>query len=149
MDKRGAIFAALICLFLIAAPAVAEIHWYTLDEGMKMGASQHKPVIVDFFYGKGCSRCEFLQKHVYDDPAIAKKISDDFVPVRVDLTKKLSAEETALGNQYDFKNDCLLLFLDHNGKLIKGPGGKKLCFADSIEPEQFIKYLDMVKEGDK
>ena len=149
MDKGGVMFAALISLLLAAMPAIAEIHWYTLDEGLKMGVSQHKPVIVDFFFGKGCSRCEFLQKHVYDNPAIAKKISDDFVPVRVDLTKKLSAEETALGNQYDFKNDCLLIFLDHNGKIIKGPGGKKLCFVDSIEPEQFMKYLDMVREGYK
>ncbi len=149
MNKRGVMFAVLICMLLVAMPAFAEIHWYKLDEGLKMGASLHKPVIVDFYFGKGCSRCEFLQKHVYNNPDIAKKISDDFVPVRVDLTKKLSADETALGNQYDFKNDCLLLFLDHNGKIIKGPGEKKLCFADSIEPEQFMKYLDMVREGYK
>ena len=146
MDKRGVMFAALICLLLVAVPAFAEIHWYALDEGLKMGASQHKPVIIDFFYGKGCPRCESLQKNVYNNSALAKKISDDFIPVRIDLSKKLSAEETALGNQYDFKNDCLLLFLDPNGKIIKGPGGKKLCFADSIEPEQFMQYLDMVKE---
>src|SRR5208283_5911076 len=101
MDKRGIMFAALICLLLVAVPAVAEIHWSTLDEGLKTGASQHKPLIVDFFYGKGCPRCEFLQKQVYDNPAIAKKISDNFVPVRVDLTKKLTAEETAFGNRYD------------------------------------------------
>ncbi len=149
MDKRVVMFAASICLLLVAMPAIAAIHWYTLDEGLKMAASEHKPVIIDFFYGKGCPRCEFLQKQVYDNPAIAKKISDDFVPVRIDLTKKLSAEETALGNQYDFKNDCLLLFLDNNGKIIKGPGGKKLCFVDSIEPEQFMQYLDMVREGYK
>src|SRR5208337_2962969 len=121
MDKRGVMFAALICLLLVAVPAFAEIHWYALDEGLKMGASQHKPVIIDFFYGKGCPRCESLQKNVYNNSALAKKISDDFIPVRIDLSKKLSAEETALGNQYDFKNDCLLLFLDPNGKIIKGP----------------------------
>lgn len=149
MDKRCVMFAALICLFFAAMPAIAEIHWYKLDEGMKMAANEHKPVIIDFFYGKGCPRCESLQKQVYDNPALAKKIADDFVPVRVDLTKKLTAEETALGNQYDFKNDCLLLFLDHNGKIIKGPAGKKLCFVDSIEPEQFMQYLDMVREGYK
>ncbi len=146
MYKRGVMFSSLICLFFAAMPAIAEMQWYKLDEGLKMAASEHKPVIIDFFYGKGCPRCEFLQKQVYDNPAIAKKISDNFVPVRVDLTKKLTAEETALGNQYDFKNDCLLLFLDDNGKIIKAPTGKKLCFADSIEPEQFMQYLDMVKE---
>ncbi len=146
MAKRGLVFIVFFCVLLAALPAMAEIHWYQLDEGLKKAASEHKPVIIDFFYGKGCPRCEFLQKQVYDNPAIAKKISDDFIPVRVDLTKKLSDEETALGNQYDFKNDCLLLFLDHDGKIIKGPEGKRLCFADSIEPEQFMQYLDMVRE---
>ena len=149
MDKRGAMFAALICFLFVAFPAIAEVHWLKLDEGLKMGVSQHKPVIVDFFYGKGCPRCEFLQTKVYDNAAIGKKISDNFVPVRVDLSKKLSADETAFGNRFDFKNDCLLLFLDHNGKLIKGPGGKKLSFVDSLEPEQFMKHLDFIMEGYK
>ena len=149
MRKIVVMFAALICLLIVAMPAIAEIHWYPPAEGMRKAEGEHKPVIIDFFYGKGCPRCEFLQKQVYDNPAIAKKISDNFIPVRVDLTKKLTAEETALGNQYDFKNDCLLLFLDHKGKIIKGPAGKKLCFADSIEPEQFMQYLDMVREGYK
>ena len=38
MNKRGVMFAALICLLLVAMPAFAEIHWYKLDEGLKMGA---------------------------------------------------------------------------------------------------------------
>jgi len=149
MGKRGLVFIVFLYVMSAAVPAMAEIQWYQLAEGMKRASSEHKPVIIDFFYGKGCPRCESLQKNVYNNSAIAKKISDDFIPVRIDLTKKLNAEETALGNQYDFKNDCLLLFLDHDGKIIKGPAGKKLCFVDSIEPEQFIQYLDMVREGYK
>jgi thioredoxin-related protein len=144
MDKRGAMFSAVICLLLAALPAMAEIHWYALDEGLKVAASEHKPIIVDFFFGKGCPRCESLEKNVYNNSVIAKKISDDFIPVRIDLKKKLTAEEAALGKQYDFKNDCLLLFLDQKGNIVKGQGGKKLCFADTIDPEQFIQYLDMV-----
>ena len=149
MVKRGLVFVVFLYVLAVAVAAMAEIHWYSLDEGLKTAASEQKPIILDFFYGKGCPRCESLQKNVYNNPVIAKKISDDFIPVRVDLTKKLTAEETALGNQYDFKNDCLLLFLDHDGKIIKGPAGKKLCFVDSIEPEQFMQYLDMVREGYK
>jgi thioredoxin-related protein len=149
MGKRCLVFIVFLYVLSAAVPSMAELHWYSLDEGLKMAASEHKPVIIDFFYGKGCPRCESLQKNVYNNSAIAKKISDSFVPVRIDLTKKLSAEEMALGKQYDFKNDCLLLFLDHNAKIIKGPAGKKLCFVDSIEPEQFIQYLDMVLEGYK
>lgn len=121
------------------------IKWLPLKEGMEKAKVEKKPMIVDFFFGKGCPRCEALQKGVYDNPTIAKKIMDDFVPIRVDLTKKLSPEEERLGNQYDFKNDCLLLFLDPQGTIIKDPSGKRLCFVENVEAEWFVKYLDMIK----
>jgi thioredoxin-related protein len=124
----------------------SEIKWLPLNEGMEKAKAEKKAMIVDFFFGKGCPRCEALQKGVYDNPTIAKKIMDDFIPIRVDLTKKLSPDEEKLGNQYDFKNDCLLLFLDHNGTLIKDPSGKRLCFVDNVDPEWFVKYLDMIKK---
>ena len=126
-----------------------EIKWFSLKEGMEKAKLEKKPMIVDFFFGKGCPRCEELQKGVYDNPAIAKKIVDDFIPIRVDLTKKLTAEEEKLGTQYDYKNDCLLLFLDPGGTIIKDPSGKRLCFVENIEPEWFIKYLDTVKKQQK
>ncbi len=145
----------LVGLFLIsvfgmlwvvsAALAGDGLKWFPLREGMARAKSENKPMIVDFFYGKGCPRCEFLQKNVYEDPAIAKKIMEDFVPIRIDLNKKLTAEEEALGKKYDYKNDCLLLFLDPSGDIIKDPSGKKLCFIDKIDPEEFIKYLDAHK----
>ena len=126
-----------------------EIKWFSLKEGMEKAKLEKKPMIVDFFFGKGCPRCEELQRGVYDNPAIAKKIMDDFIPIRVDLTKKLTAEEEKLGTQYDYKNDCLLLFLDPGGTIIKDPSGKRLCFVENIEPEWFIKYLDVVKKQQK
>ena len=126
-----------------------EIKWFSLKEGMEKAKLEKKPMIVDFFFGKGCPRCEKLQKGVYDNPAIAKKIMDDFIPIRVDLTKKLTAEEEKLGTQYDYKNDCLLFFLDPGGTIIKDPSGKRLCFVENIEPEWFIKYLDTVKKQQK
>jgi len=144
------IYMVLLMLagFAIVSPAAAtaEIKWFHLKEGMEKAKAEKKPMIVDFFFGKGCPRCEALQKGVYDNPIIAKKIMDDFVPIRVDLTRKLSPEEEKLGNQYDFKNDCLLLFLDSQGTLIKDPLGKKLCFTENVEPDWFIKYLEMIKQ---
>ena len=122
-----------------------EIKWLPLKEGMEKAKVEKKPMIVDFFFGKGCPRCEALQKGVYDNPTIARKIMDDFIPIRVDLTKKLSPEEEELGNQYDFKNDCMLLFLDPQGTIIKDPSGKRLCFVENVEPDWFVKYLDMIK----
>ena len=145
--KRISLLAIVLVLSVFPyAFGSAEIKWLPLKEGMEKARIEKKPMIVDFFFGKGCPRCEALQKGVYDNPTIAKKIMDDFIPIRVDLTKKLTSEEEKLGNQYDFKNDCLLLFLDHNGTIIKDPSGKRLCFIDTVEPEWFVKYLDMIKQ---
>ncbi|MCL5024617.1 MAG: thioredoxin family protein [Nitrospirae bacterium] len=131
------------------ASGSGEIRWVPLKEGMERAKIEKKPMIVDFFFGKGCPRCEALQKGVYDDPVIAKKIMDDFVPIRVDLTRKLTPDEERLGNLYNFKNDCLLLFLDHNGEIIKDPSRKRLCFVDTVGPEWFVKYLDMIRQQQK
>jgi thioredoxin-related protein len=121
------------------------VKWRSLKDGMETAKAEKKPVVLDFFYGKGCPRCEFLEKEVYSNPAIAKKINEDFVPIRIDLMKKLSPEERSLGEKYHYKDDCLLIFLDVKGDLVQGPGGKSLCFIDKVDPDEFIKYLDMTK----
>ena len=145
MKRLSLLFLVIGLILSSYAFASAEMKWYSLKEGMAMSKTEKKPVIVDFFYGKGCPRCEFLQKEVYDNPSIAKKIMDDFIPIRVDLMKKLSKEEEELGNKYKFKNDCLLIFLDPQENLVEDPFGQKLCFIDKVEPGEFIKYLDMIK----
>lgn len=142
MKRLGGLLLITILAISSTLFAAGELKWFSLKEGMERAKAEKKPMIVDFFYGKGCPRCEFLQKNVYNDPAIAKKIMDDFIPIKVDLTRKLSADEEALGKKYDYKNDCLLLFLDPSGNIIKDPSGKKLCFIDRVDPQEFIKYLD-------
>lgn len=139
---------AILFIFVIGSSAFAvggDVKWCSLKDGMAKAAAEKKPMIVDFFYGKGCPRCEKLEKGIYADPKIAKKINDDFVPILVDLTKPLTKEEEDLGNKYDYKNDCLMLFLDPEMNIIKDPSGKKMCFVDDIEPEIFNDYLSMIK----
>jgi thiol:disulfide interchange protein len=146
MKKTAVLFAMVMGLvFASNTLAAGQLKWFSLQEGMEKAKAEKKPMIVDFFYGKGCPRCEFLQKNIYENPKIAQKIMDDFVPIRVDLTKKLTKDEERLGNQYDFKNDCLLLFLDPQANIIKEKG-KRLCFVDKIDPDEFVKYLDTIKD---
>lgn len=145
MKKISFLLCMLIFIAFSSAHAESTVKWLPLKEGLEKSKVEKKPMIVDFFYGQGCRRCEELQKDTYEDPSIAKKIMDDFIPVRVDLRNELTEEEEALGNQFDYKKDCMLLFLDINGDVIKDPFGKKLCFMDTVEPEQFIAYLDMIK----
>ena len=143
--KRSVFVLLVLGLFVASSASAGDlVNWYTLNDGMARAKAEKKPVVLDFFYGKGCPRCEFLEKEVYSNPVIAKKIMEDFVPIRIDLKKKLSAEEQGLGEKYNFKNDCLLIFLDAKGDLVK-EAGKKLCFIDKVDPQEFIKYLDEAK----
>jgi len=119
--------------------------WLSLKEGMEKARIEKKPILVDFGVAMGCPRCKFLQKNVYSKDEIVRKINSDFVPIFIDLSKKLTPEEKALGEKYTFKEDCLLLFLDYNGNVIKDPDAGLMLFADRIEPDVFIKYLDSVK----
>jgi len=140
---------AILFAFVLSSSAFAiggDVKWHSLKDGAAKAKAEKKPMIVDFFYGPGCLRCELLVKNVYSNPQLAKKINDDFVPIFIDLTKPLTKEEEDLGNKYDYKNDCLMLFLDPDMNLIKDHAGKKMCFVDHIEPEIFIDYLDMMKK---
>jgi len=144
------IFIAVFLMLSVSAGAqekyAEKVKWFTLKEGMVQAKAEKKPMLVDFAVAEGCPRCDFLQKNVYNKDEIVKKIHSDFIPILIDLSKKLMPGEKALGEKYDFKNDCLLLFLDYNGNVLKGHDGGQMCFADKVEPEVFIRYLDSVKK---
>lgn len=147
---KAAILITFI-FFVFAGNVLAEekyaekVNWHSLKDGMAKARLEKKPLLVDFGVVKGCPRCEFLQKNVYSSDKIVEKINSDFIPVFIDLGKDLTPEEKALGEKYNYKSDCLLLFLDYEGNVIKDPEGGKMCFADKVEPEVFIKYLEQVK----
>lgn len=143
---------SLIMVFFLSSLSIAAdkdytelIKWHSLKDGKERARLENKPMIIDFAVAEGCPRCEAMQKNVYSRKEIADKINKEFIPVRIDLAKELSAEERKLGEEYDFKNDCLLLFLDSDGRIIKDPSGKRLCFMDAIDMDVFLKYLDLIK----
>ncbi len=122
------------------------IRWYNLDEGMRLARELNRPCVVDFHFPDGCPRCDKLEKYVYSNRKIIYKLNTEFIPIRINLAKKLTPEEEALGKRFKYGNECMLLFMDSSGKIIKDPWGKNLCFVDYIEPEWFLKYLDMAKK---
>jgi hypothetical protein len=130
-------------------PTYAEdVNWHTLAEGKELARTQKKPMVVDYAVPKGCDRCDFLQDNVYSQKEIVDKINADFIPIWINLdqsSRQMTEEEKRLGEKYDYNKDCLLLFLDHEAKVITDPEGKKFCFAEEVEPEDFNSYLDHVR----
>ncbi len=123
-----------------------KVNWYSLKEGIDKSRVERKPMLVDFAVHEGCERCEFLQANVYSRDTIVDKINKDFIPIFIDLAGTLTPEERALGEQHEFHDDCLLLFFDHDGEPILDENDGKMCFADKIEPEVFMNYLDYVTD---
>ncbi len=118
-----------------------KVKWLTLKEGLETASNEGKPIVVDFAVTKGCPRCEFLVRNVYNNDLIVEKLNTDFIPVWIDLSGNLTPAEKALGEKYDYRNDCLLLFLDPDGNIIQDPEGRNMCFMDRVDPQVFIDYL--------
>ncbi len=114
---------------------------YSLAEGKDLAFLQEKPMMVDFYAPEGCSRCDLMARHLWGNPEIARYVEEHFVLVRVDLTGHMTREEIELGRRYDYKFDCLLIYLDYRGEVLTDAGGGRMCFADFIEPETFLKML--------
>lgn len=151
MKIMFSIMILLICSYSFASDKdkAGLIKWYSFKEAKEKARVEGKPMIVDFAVAQGCPRCEAMQKNIYSKKEIADRINKDFIPVLIDLAKELTHEEKRLGEEYDFKNDCLLLFLDPDGRILKDPSGKRLCFMDAVDTEVFIKYLDFIRTGIK
>lgn len=145
---RPALAAVLLSLgaVLLAASAVdggeGAIRWRSLSEGQRIARKERKPVVVDFYVPSSCPRCARMEQSVYSVPEVIERMNRDFVPVRIDLSRELDVWEKDLGERYGYREDCLLLFLDPDGRIVADPAGRDLCFADYIPPDRFMEYLD-------
>jgi thioredoxin-related protein len=141
----------LVVLFLVLSVPFAEgaddvITWHSLSQGRKKARIEKKPMVVDFYTDHACPRCREMERHVYRNPEIARKLNSEFIAVRIDLGRELEFEEKMLGERYGYREDCLLLFLDRNEKVMKDASGKGLCFTSAVTPDAFLDYLEVARE---
>ena len=121
-----------------------EIGWLSLQDGLLAAAGQGKPCLVDFFYGPRCPRCRLFMDRIYSDPDIAARIERDFVPIRIDLTSPLSTLEMKLAEEMENGGECMLLFLDRRGMVIKREDASPVCSMDAMSRQEFAAILDEV-----
>ena len=92
----------------------------------------NKPVIIDF-YADWCSPCRELEEITFHDAEIVKHAEQDFIMVKVDLTRKGNPIHEQLLKEYEVKGVPTVVFLDREGN-----EQSNLRLVDFLPADQFL-----------
>jgi len=137
--------------------------YFDYDEALEASKREGKPIFVDFT-GHGCVNCREMEANVWSDPAVLKRLQEDFIIVAlyVDDKKKLPEEEwyvseydgkkkKTIGKQnadlqirkYNVNAQPYYVLLDENGNDLTTPT------AYDLDVNKFVKFLDEGKANFK
>jgi thioredoxin-related protein len=130
----------------IATQKAESFTWLKYDEGLKLAAKNHKPLMVDF-YTDWCGYCKKMDKMTYSDSTIAKYIREHFIPVKVNAESREalnlpSGSGTGISVAHSFNVTAYpnIWFLESNGQKINNMPGY-------APPEKFIHVLRYIGDG--
>ncbi|MEJ2656659.1 MAG: cytochrome c biogenesis protein CcdA [Desulfobacterales bacterium] len=117
------------------------INWQSYSEELLKEAKKlNKPVIIDF-YADWCSPCRELEEITFHDAEIVKQAKQDFIMIKVDLTRKDNPVNELLLKEYEVKGVPTVVFL--NGK---GNERDDLRLVDFLPPNQFLIRMAEMKK---
>ncbi len=102
---------------------------------LKDAQKANKPVIIDF-YADWCSPCRALDEVTFHDKDVVKLATQDFVMIKVDLTREVKQVDDRLLKEYRVKGVPTVVFLDRQGNEISA-----LRLVDFIPAEQFLSRM--------
>ncbi len=140
------LLAFLATLILSISGRAAEKEWLNFNEGMKKAKQEKKFVLVDF-YTDWCHWCKVMDQKTFQDPAVAKKLQQSFVTVRLNPEKKGESvtylDKTYTNAQFSQAFGVTgypsLAFLDSQGKVITMVPGY-------VEAKEFIQILNFIDQ---
>ena len=142
--KTGVAAAGLIMVTLLIGSWIMRgpgVAWQPYSEQLLVEARKlKKPVIIDF-YADWCAPCRVLDEVTFHDPEIVKQARNDFIMIKVDLTRKGNPIHKSVLHQYNVKGVPTVVFLDHQGN-----ERRDLRLVDFLPADQFLVRMAEIKK---
>lgn len=136
----------VLAAYLVTSLALqgAGVSWMPYaEETLKEARNLKKPVIIDF-YATWCTPCRELDDVTFHDVSVVKQAGNDFVMIKVDVTKAGNPLHERLLQEYGIKGVPTIVFLDMNGK-----ERQDLRLVDYLPPDQFLGRMAEIKKNER
>ncbi len=102
------------------------------DQLLSEAVAEQKPVIIDFS-ATWCAPCRELDEVTFHDREVVKQAGQDFIMIKVDLTRRGNSDDERLLQKFEVKGVPTVVFLDRQGK-----ERRELRLVDFLPPDQFL-----------
>ncbi len=128
----------MIGSLIMQGPAV---RWQAYsDQLLSEAVEKQNPVIIDFS-AAWCAPCRELDEVTFHDREVVKQAGQDFIMIKVDLTRKGNPDSDRLLQKYDVKGVPTVVFLDKRGE-----ERRELRLVDFLPPNQFLVRMAEIRK---
>ena len=135
MRKTLTICILLLRITLCSAQKKEAVQFLDLsfEQAFEQAKKEEKQLFINYST-KGCAPCRMMEKSVYTNPTLAKKMNQNFVCIKLDPIKDKNIERLAR-EKHKVSGFPTLIFFNVKGQIISNNAGFKTI-------EEMIKLVD-------